>query len=197
MAALPPPAPAVASFVAAMNAFGGQIALQADLAPLATQAQLAATQAAMQAQLAAMQAQLAAMQAQSAAQLTAMQAQLVAMQAQSAAQFHAHLAAVQALLAPIGVPAIAAAATAIVRATAAARSQNAHDHRGVAFAVVPRDDGTLPPHWPAGFNREQLVDGPIGVIDTILADYGLLYDVTVVLTERRSMLAGHIGTPRL
>ena len=183
--AAPAPAPEIVSFVSALNvlcgqiALGGPFAMQADLAPLATQAQLAAMQAAMQAQLA------------------AMQAQLAAMQAQSAAQFNAHLAAVQALLAQIGVPAIAAAATAIVRATAAARSKNAHDHRGVAFAVVPRDDGTLPPHWPAGFNREQLVDGPIGVIDTILADYGLLHDVTVVLTERRSMLAGHIGTPRL
>ena len=52
---------------------------------------------------------------------------------------------INATFALFGVPAIAGAATAIVQAFAAARAQNAHDHRGVAYIAVPRDDGTLPP----------------------------------------------------
>ena len=55
------------------------------------------------------------------------------------------VAQILALLAPHGVPAIAGAASAIMLATAAARAENARDARGVAFAVVPRADGTPPP----------------------------------------------------
>ena len=146
--------------------------MQADLAPLATQAQLVplATQANVNAQFAAAN-----------AQLLLIQNQLVLIQNQ---------------LALIGVPAIAGAATAIVQAVAAARAQNAHDHRGVAYIVVPRDDGTLPPNWPAGFSRDDLVEGPIGVIDTVLNDFGLPHGAPAGLFVRRNALARHIGAPR-
>jgi len=74
--------------------------------------------------------------------------------------------------------------------------QNAHDHRGVAYIAVPLDDGTLPPNWPAGFNRDDLVEGPIGVIDTVLNDYGLPHGAPAGLFVRRNALARHIGAPR-
>ena len=154
-----------------------QAQLAAAIAPLVTQAQLAAAIAPL-----ATQAQLA--------------AAVAAMQASMQAQFNAHLVAVQALLAPIGIPAIAGAATAIVQAASAARSSNAHDHRGIAYTVVPCDDGTPPPNWPAGFSRDDLIEGPIGVIDAILADYGLPSGAPAALFVRRNALARHIGAPR-
>ena len=179
------PGPLDPLIVAINAALGGHFATQADLAPLATQAQLAAATAPLvtQAQLAAAIAPLAT-QAQLAASTAAMQAQLAA-----------HLAAVQALLAPIGIPAIAGAATAIVQATAAARAQNAHDHRDVDYAAVPRNDGTLPPGWPpGGFSRFDLVEGPIGVVDTLLTEYGLPSGPPAGLFARRNALAHHLGT---
>ena len=172
--AAPAPAPAAApaaaaALVAAFQAAG--FATQADLAPLATlanvNAQFAATQVNINAQFAAMQ-----------------------------VNINAQFAAMQAQLALIGIPAIAGAASAIVQAAAAARTQNAHDHRGVAYVVVPRDDGTLPPNWPAGFTRDDLVEGPIGVIDTMLNDYGLPHGAPAGLFVRRNALARHIGAPR-
>jgi hypothetical protein len=173
MAAAPPP------LIVALQAAG--FAMQVDLAPLATQVQLAAAVAplATQVQLAAAVAPLAT-QAQ-------MQAQFAAMQAQ--------LAAIQAQLALIGVPAIAGAASAIVRATAVACARNAHCQRDLPYAAVPRDDGTPPPSWPAGFSRAELVEGNIGVIDAILGDYGLPNGAPAgSLFQRREALARHIGT---
>ena len=140
------------------------------------QAQLAAMQAQMQAQLAAMQAQ--------------MQAQLGAMQAQLIAQM-------QALLAPHNAPAIAAAAAATVQAVIAARAHNAHDRSGVAYAVVPRADGSLPPSWPAGFERAALIIGPIAPVDALLGDYNLPHGAPIGLVQRRDALALHIGTTRM
>ena len=167
--------------------------MQVDLAPLATQVQLAAAVAplATQVQLAAavaplatkaqMQAQFAAMQTQMNAQFAVVQAQLAALQAQLA------------LL--IGVPAIAGAASAIVRATAVACARIAHCQRDVPYAAVPRDDGTPPPSWPAGFSRAELVEGHIDVIDAILGDYGLPNCAPAgSLIQRRMALARHIGT---
>jgi len=159
--------------LAALQAAG--FAMQADLAPLASQAQLAAAVAPL-----ATQAQFAAMQVQLQAQCAAMQAQLTAMQAQ---------------LALINVPAIAGAASAIVRATACACVRNAHYQHNVPYAAVPRDDGTPPPSWPAGFSRAELVAGDIGVIDAILSDYGLPNgEPAGSLFQRREALARHIGT---
>ena len=158
-----PPAP-IALFIAAFQAAG--IVVQADLAPLVTQAQLNAALA---------------------AQLAPMQAQLAAMQAQIHAQIHA-------LLAPHNAPAIAAASTAIVQATFAARAQNAHDRSGEAYAAVPLADGTLAPNWPVGFERTALVSGPIDVVDTLLGDFGLPHGAPLTLLARRNALARHIGT---
>ena len=162
-----PPAAVLAQMANFLGAgIAGQVATQADVAnavaPLATQAQLATMQAQMLAQLAAMQAQLAAMQAQ-------MQAQLAATQAQMQAQL---IAQMQALLAPHNAPAIAAAATSTVQSIVASRMQNAHDRGGEAYAVVQRSDGAPPPHWPVGFDRTALVDGPVAVVDSLLLDVG-------------------------
>ena len=123
----------------------------------------------------------------------ATQAQLVALQAQVA--LLPTLAQFQALLAPLGAPAIAAAAAATVQAIAAARAQNAHDSSLVPYAVVPRADGTLPPNWPAGFSRAGL-RGPIAAVDALLADYGLAAPAGVQAQARRDALAQHIGTMR-
>ena len=122
------------------------------------------------------------------AQLVDLQAQLAAMQAQLIAQM-------QALLAPHNAPAIAAAATATVQSIVASRMQNAHDRSGMAYVVVQRTDGTPPPHWPIGFDRAALVDGPVAVVDTLLLDFGLPHGATV--RERRNALALHLGTTRL
>ena len=66
----------------------------------------------------------------------------------------------------------------------------------MAYVAVPRDDGALPPNWPAGFSRGDLVEGPIGVIDLMLNDYGLPHGAPAALFERRNALARHIGTMR-
>ena len=177
MAALPPAAMAqLAAFIGA--AIAGQVATQADVA---------AAVAPLTGQLAAVQAQLAAMQAQ-------MQAQHAAMQAQMQAQ----LAQMQALLLPLNVPAFVAAATATVQSIGASRMQNAHDRSGEAYAVVQRSDGTPPPHWPAGFDRAALAEGPIAAIDTLLNDFGLPHGApAATVRERRNALARHIGTMRM
>ena len=185
-----------APHIAALQAAG--FAMQADLAPLATNVQLAAATAplATNAQLVAMQAnmnaQLAAMQANMNAQLAAMQAnmngQLDAMQATMNGQF----AAMQAQLPVIGIPAISGAVSAIVQAVIAARAENNHDRSGVVYAVVPRRDGMPPPNWPAGFDRFALIRGPIAVVDALLVDYGL--PLAVAVFDRRDALALYIGT---
>ena len=79
---------------------------------------------------------------------------------------------------------------------AEARARNAHDERNLAYVAVPRSDGTLPPNWPAGFGRFDLIEGPIGVIDAILGDYGLPHGAPAALFARRNTLARHIGAPR-
>ena len=132
----------------AAPALGVLAPLAAHLGSLATQAQVAA----LAAQVAALAAQVGALAAQVGALPTLVQ--------------------IQALLAPRNAPAIAAAAPAIVQAIADARGRNAHNRDDV-YAVVPRADGTLPVHWPVGFNRQQFVAAPITVIDALLSDYGL------------------------
>jgi hypothetical protein len=103
------------------------------------------------------------------------------------------LAQIQELLAPLNAPAVAAAAAATVQAIAAARLQNAHDRRGVAYVVVPRADGTPPPNWPlAGFDRTALTRGNIAIVNALLNDYGLPFPVAT--RDRRDTLAHHIGT---
>ena len=144
---------------------------------------------------------LAATQAQHTATLahhTATLAQLTATQAQHTALLGgiAHtLAQIQVQLAPLNVAAIAGAASRVVLATAAARALNANDRRGVPLTPVPRDDGTLPPNWPAGFDRGALHDGAIATVDLMLGDYGLAHGAAAgTHIVRRNILAGAIGT---
>ena len=169
-----------APHIAALQAAG--FAMQADLLPLVTNVQLAAATAPL-----ATNVQLAAMQANMNAQLVAMQGQLVAMQGQ--------FAAMQAQLALIGIPAIAAAASASVQAIANARVVNNHCRSGVAYAVVPLADGTPPPNWPIGFDRAMLRAGPIAAVTLLLTDYGLV--PPAVALDRRNLLALHIGSADL
>jgi hypothetical protein len=193
-AAFPPP------HIAALQAAG--FVMKADLAPLLTSAQLTAQLAALQAQMTGqlqaqmtgqLQAQMTALQAQMAGQFAALQTQIAALQAQMNGQF----ALLQAQLGQLGIPAIAGAASAIVHAIAAARAQNAHDERGVAYAIVMCDDGTRPQNWPAaGFTRDDLVEGPIATVDLLLADFGLPHGAPAALHARRNALARYIGAPR-
>ena len=100
--------------------------------------------------------------------LTATQAQhtgLLGGVANTLAQMQAQLAQMQAQLAPLNVAAVAGAASRVVQATAAARARNLHDRRGVPLAPVTREDGSQPPNWPAGFDRDELHDGAIGTVD--------------------------------
>ncbi len=61
--------------------------------------------------------------------------------------------------------------------------------------VVPRKDGMVPPHWPAGFERGALIAGPIADVDALLADDGLPNGAGAGgLVQRRNALAAHIGT---
>ena len=100
---------------------------------------------------------------------------------------NAQFAALQAQLALIGIPAISGAVSANVQAVIAARAENGHDRSGVAYAVVPRADGTPPPNWPAGFDRFALIRGPIAVIDALLND--LPGQSTTAATRSRFTLA--------
>jgi len=159
------------------NVMNGQLVTQDDLAPLATQAQLAAVQAQMQAQFAAVQVQMVQMHAQMQAQLGQMQVQIIEQ--------------MQALLTPHNAPAIAAAASATVQSIVASRLENS---RNVVYAVVLRADGTQPLNWPAGFGRSALFRGSIAVVDALLDDYGLPQAPHTAAWERRNALAVHIGT---
>jgi nucleoid-associated protein YgaU len=174
--------------------------INASLAPFATQAQLGAAVAplATQAQLGAAVAPLAT-QAQLAAAIAplATQAQLAALAAQVAALPAQIQAVIAAALAPHNAPAIAAAAAAIVQSICASRMENSHDRSGVVFAVVQRADGTPPPNWPAGFDRDALISGPVAVVDTLLGDFGLPNGPPIPALERRNALALHIGTMRV
>ena len=169
--------------IVALQAAG--FAMQVDLAPLATQAGVAAAIAPL-----ATRADVAAAVAPLATQVQHAQTQV------QIAQLQAQLAQILLLLAPGGVPAIAGAATAIVQSVVAARTKNAHDERGVAYIPVPLEDGALPPNWPAGFSRDDLVEGPIGIIDTMLNDYGLPHGPPAMPFTRRNALARHIGAAR-
>jgi hypothetical protein len=175
-------AAAAAPLLAALQALG--LATQADLAPLATQAQVAAAVAPL-----ATQAQVA---ADIAAAVAALQVQVAALP--SLAQINA---AILAALAPHNAPAVAAAASAIAQSIGDARRRNRHDLCGVPLAVVPRADGTPPPNWPAaGFCRDSLVEGPIAAVDALLADYGLPSGPPTGVFARRNALAHHLGAPR-
>ena len=188
-----------------MAAVAHGAAIDAALAGLAaTQAQHTAALAgltATQAQHTGLLGGLAATQAQHTAALaglTATQAQhtgLLGGVANTLAQMQAQLAQMQAQLAPLNVAAVAGAASRVVQATAAARARNLHDRRGVPLSPVPREDGSQPPNWPAGFDRDELHDGAIGTVDLLLGDYGLANGAGAgTLIERRNMLAGVIGT---
>ena len=183
-----PAPPLLQAQMANFQAMG--FAMQADLAPLATQAQLAAAIAPL-----ATQAQVNALAAQGnalAAQVNALAAQGNALAAQIAAL--PTLAQIQALLAPHNAPAIAAAAAATVQAIVSARVRNAHDRSGEPYGMVPLADGTPPPNWPIGFERDALINGGIAVVDSLLADYGLANGPPIPVVERRNTLARYIGT---
>ena len=175
--AAPPPAAPLAAVIPMLHAAGlaTQAAVANATAPLATQAQVNALQA----------------------QVNALQALFNALQAQvnalpTLAQIQAALAVA---LAPHNAPAIAAAASASVQAIVIARAANSHSRSGVAYAVVPRADGTPPPNWPPGFDRAALREGPLAAVIALLNDYGLLPPAAEF--DRRSALALHIGTADL
>ena len=99
--------------------------------------------------------------------------------------------------APLTVAAVVGAASAIVQTIVAARARNTHDRRGEVYTVVPLADGQVPAHWPPGFDRDALIDGPIGAVDQLLNDYGLQFGPGAgASAARRTMLALHIGTMR-
>jgi len=162
----------------AVNAYFTQLVTHADIAPLATRADIEIAIAPL-----ATQAQLAAMQAQTQAQFAAMQAHIIAQ--------------IQVLLVPHNAPAIATAVSATIQAISASRAQNAHDRSGEAYAVVLRFDGTQPPNWPVGFDREALSRGTIIDVDALLNDFGLPNGPPLAPHLRRNTLAQHIGTMRL
>ena len=186
-------------------ALAGQMASQADVAaataPLATNAQVAGVQQ----QVNALAAQVAALP--TVAQFNALAAQFNALAAQVAAQptlaqiQAAVAAAVAAALAPHKAPAVAATAAATVQAVVVARGMNNHHLNGVAYAVVPRADGTAPPSWPAaGLRRATLRTGPIAVVNALLNDSWLLplaLPLPVTALDRRNALAAHIGAAGL
>ena len=106
------------------------------------------------------------------------------------------LTAIQNMLAAINPAGLGATVTANLRASEAARALNRHDRRGVPLAPVPRMDGTLPPSWPpGGFRRDDLIEGLVGPIDMLLADYGLAAGGNVA--ARRAALARALGTSEL
>ena len=107
------------------------------------------------------------------------------------------LAQIQALLQSAAVPAVVSAASVILQSIVAARGRNAHDRRGEAYIAVPLADGLLPVHWPVGFDRSALIEGPINAVDTLLSDYGLAHGAAAgAVHVRRTQLAQHIGTMR-
>jgi hypothetical protein len=107
------------------------------------------------------------------------------------ALMNAQLAALQAQLAAIGIPAIFGAVSANVQAIIAARAENNHSRNGVAYVMVPRADGTPPPHWPVGFDRAAL-RGHNAAVLLLVNDYGLQPPANPL--GRRNALAQHIGT---
>jgi len=81
-------------------------------------------------------------------------------------------------------------------AISSARAANAHCLRGLAYAAVPLPNGALPPNWIPGFERSDLLYGPIGAVDDLLQDYGLPFGaVAGIPTARRQTLGNMIGTP--
>jgi hypothetical protein len=164
------PAAPLAAFIPMLHAAG--LATQADVAnataPLATTAQVTALQ---------------------------LQVNAVLLRVNALPTLAQVQAAIAAALVPHNSPAIAAAASASAPAVVNARAANSHSRSGVAYAVVPRADGTPPPNWPVGFDRAALRAGPIDAVTALLNDYGLLPPAAAF--DRRSVLALHIGTADL
>ena len=95
------------------------------------------------------------------------------------------LAALTQLLGAHGVVGVAQRQAAARRANAAAV--------GTPFVVVPRDDGAMPPSWPAGLDRVAFRTLPGAAVDLLLADFALAAGGTIDV--RRQRLAEHIGAP--
>ena len=111
-----------------------------------------------------------------------------AMAANGAAQV-----AIQAQLAAIVNPAQIAGD---LLAISSARAANAHSMRGLPYAAVPLPNGALPPNWIPGFERSDLLYGPIGAVDDLLQDYGLPFGAAAGNPVARRQALGHmIGTP--
>ena len=111
-----------------------------------------------------------------------MLAALTLQQQQAQAQM---LAALTQLLGAHGVVGVAQRQAAARRANAAAV--------GTPFVVVPRDDGAMPPSWPAGLDRVAFRTLPGAAVDLLLADFALAAGGTIDV--RRQRLAEHIGAP--
>ena len=106
-------------------------------------------------------------------------------------------AAIAAAIAALNIPAIAAGAAAHAHAVTLARAENAHDRRGVPLAAVPLAGGPGVLMWPPGFDREDLFEGAIIVVDMLLQGYGLPSGAAAgSLFARRNALALHLGTQR-
>ena len=95
------------------------------------------------------------------------------------------LAALTQLLGAHGVVGVAQRQAAARRANAAAV--------GTPFVVVPRDDGAMPPSWPAGLDRVAFRTLPGAAVDLLLADFALAAGGAIDV--RRQRLAEHIGAP--
>ena len=55
-----------------------------------------------------------------------------------------------------------------------------------AYVVVPRNDGTLPPHWPAaGLSRRALRSLVASDLNSILDDYGLPNEGSLLAKRKR------------
>lgn len=108
----------------------------------------------------------------------------------------ANHAQVMATIAGMGAPALVATITRTVVAIMQARQDNNHEDSGVPLTCVPRHDGSLPPHWPGGgFDRQNLIKGPINKVDQLLADYGQPSGpASGTASDRRASLAKILGT---
>lgn len=122
------------------------------------------------------------------AALAGLPAQTAALQAQVAALagLPAQIAALQAALLGGGV----APVMTVQQRISAARAINLHVRGSDAFVPPPRPNGTLPPNWPAGFNRPRLRQLGGAALQQLLANYNLAPGGTDA--EKRDRIALHI-----
>jgi len=187
MAAPPANAAVIAAGVAAAGALGPALQALANESAAHTAA-IAANTAAIAASTAANTAAIAAATAANTAAIAA----IAALTAANTAAVNANTAA----LAALNVPALAAAASTLVADTARARANNSHDRRDILLIPVPHGGAAVPAFWPAnGFDRADLFDRAVAVVDALLAGYGLASGAAAgAPAVRRNALAVKLGT---